>query len=277
LDSFLKDKTTRSPTVDVHRLRLIKSPAEQEMMKKAGAISAQAFREAMKRSKYLQTEHQLDAIFEYEVRMRGAQRLAYPPVIASGIRNNTLHYIQNDNILEKGDLILSDAGADYFYYTADITRTWPVSGKFSLAQKTVYEEVLNVQYGCLEFLKDSLKEQKQVSLSDVHRESRRLMTIALKNLKIPAKKLDVLYPHSIGHFLGMDTHDTPTVTSHTSLKPGMIVTVEPGLYIPHEDDIHPDFRGIGVRIEDDVLITPSGHFILSKDTPKEVSEIESLM
>jgi Xaa-Pro aminopeptidase len=281
LHDFLLEKAVShppSPRPFVEELRVIKSPSEQNLMRKSTAISGESFGELMKYTRPGMSQRQLDAVFEMNCRIRGSQRLAYPPVFASGVNNLTLHYIANDEIVQDGQLLLVDAGGEYNCYASDITRTFPASGKFSEAQAELYSAVLRVQKAIIQSLNVS---SSQVSLNSLHEQSVRLLVRELVNLKIltpsTVNTYQKYYPHSIGHWLGMDVHDTMSVSGHTPLRPGMIVTVEPGLYIPVDDPAVPErFRGIGIRIEDDVLITASEPEVLTRLAPKEISEIESI-
>ncbi|XP_018594029.1 xaa-Pro aminopeptidase 3 isoform X2 [Scleropages formosus] len=216
----------------IHSLRVIKSPAELALMKEAGSITAQAFKKTMSMSQGDIDEALLYAKFDFECRAQGANFLAYPPVVAGGNRANTLHYINNNQIIKDGELVLLDGGCEYFGYVSDITRTWPVNGKFSPAQAELYEAVLEA--------------------------ARRYC------------------PHHVGHYLGMDVHDTSELSRSLPLQPGMVITIEPGLYISENDKGCPErFRGLGIRIEDDVVIQKEGGpLILSADTPKTIPEIE---
>jgi len=226
---------------------------------------------------------------EYECRMKGCLRLAYPPVVANGISNNTLHYINNDSLLGSGSLILMDAGGEYHGYNSDITRTWPVNGKYSPEQAIVYNAVLHIQEQCISEINSALSSGISMSLNNIHVLSCRLVLQALVDLGIctskkQAEKLyQIFYPHSIGHWLGMELHDTPTVRGDVILEPGMTFTLEPGLYLPDSREVPEKFRGIGVRIEDDVLVTTVtngnkssiGLEILTKEVPKKISDVEN--
>jgi len=217
-------------------------------------------------------EHGLTNHFRYECTRRGAQRLGYPPVVAGGNRANTIHYITNDQPLEEGELVLFDGGCEIGGYNSDITRTFPVSGKYSGPQAEVYSAVLEVQ-------------KEIVSLCRPHIPFRDLQTHAVQKLTKQLQKLSIpthsginnYYPHDIGHWLGMDIHDTCHVREPV-LKPGMVITVEPGLYLSLQNHEVPlQYRGIGVRIEDNILITEDGYENLTVDTPKEIQQIQTIM
>ncbi|ELR15705.1 XaaPro aminopeptidase 3, putative [Acanthamoeba castellanii str. Neff] len=258
-------------------MRLIKSPAEIDVMRRSTEISGQAFREIMRATQPGITEGQLAALYEYECRKRGSQRLAYPPVFASGIHANTLHYVANDDIMQDGQMVLVDAGGEYNMFSSDITRTWPVNGKFTPAQLDLYNTVLDVQKKCIELCVSD----GRMSPSALHQMSTQFITEGLKNLGLikPGQTSGVsrFYPHSIGHWLGMDVHDVHDVSTRVPFKPGMMATVEPGIYVSDDPDIPAELRGMGVRIEDDVLITTGAPEILTAGAPKEAHDIEAVM
>jgi Xaa-Pro aminopeptidase len=232
---------------------------------------------AMKYTRPGLSEHELFAFIEFQCRKRGAQRLAYVPVIAGGHNSLILHYINNDCLLQDGDLVLVDAGAEYQCYATDITRTWPVNGKFTKAQLDVYNAVLDIQQKCILAIKEGR------SIQSLHHLAVQLTSEKLASLGIPPhlcanENLKMFFPHNIGHYLGMDVHDVSTVSNSMPLRRGMVVTVEPGLYFPVDNpDVPPQYRGIGVRIEDDVLVTPTGPEVLTHDVPKLPHLIEELM
>ncbi|XP_047428799.1 xaa-Pro aminopeptidase 3 [Mugil cephalus] len=263
----------------VHSLRALKSSAEVALMQEAGRITAQAFRRTMASSQGDVDEAVLFAKFDFENRLHGANFLAYPPVVAGGNRANTLHYINNNQIIKDGEMVLLDGGCEYFGYVSDITRTWPVNGKFSPAQAELYEAVMEVQRSCLSLCSPG------VSLDHIYSSMLALLGRQLKRLgiiKTSMSDADVLKaarhycPHHVGHYLGMDVHDTPELSRSQPLQPGMAITIEPGLYIPEDNDQAPErFRGLGVRIEDDVVIRDKGGpLILSSDAPKTIADVE---
>ncbi|XP_055050607.1 xaa-Pro aminopeptidase 3 isoform X1 [Misgurnus anguillicaudatus] len=262
-----------------HSLRAIKSPAEVALMKEAGRITAQAFKKTMAISRGDVDEGLLYAKFDFECRAHGANFLAYPPVVAGGNRANTLHYINNNQIVKDGEMVLLDGGCEYFGYVSDITRTWPVNGKFSPAQRELYEAVLEVQLACLSQCNPG------VSLDYIYSTMLNLLARQLKELGIVSQstsETDTLKaarqfcPHHVGHYLGMDVHDTPELSRSQPLQPGMVITIEPGLYISENESSSPErFRGLGVRIEDDVVIRDQGGpLILSAHTPKTIADVE---
>lgn len=263
----------------LHSLRALKSPGEVALMQAAGQITAQAFRRTMAFSGGGVDEAALFAKFDYENRIHGANFLAYPPVVAGGNRANTLHYINNNQIIKDGEMVLLDGGCEYFGYVSDITRTWPVNGKFSPVQADLYEAVLEVQQSCLSLCSGG------VSLDHIYSSMLALLGRQLRRLgvvKAGASDADMMKaarrycPHHVGHYLGMDVHDTPELSRSQPLQPGMVITIEPGLYISEENTEAPEhFRGLGVRIEDDVLIREEGGpLVLSSEAPKTISEVE---
>ncbi|XP_042585026.1 xaa-Pro aminopeptidase 3 [Cyprinus carpio] len=271
---------TKSLRPLTHSLRAIKSPAEVALMKEAGRITAQAFKKTMAMSRGDIDEAVLYAKFDFECRAHGANFLAYPPVVAGGNRANTLHYINNNQIVKDGEMVLLDGGCEYFGYVSDITRTWPVNGKFSPAQRELYEAVLEVQLSCLSQCNPG------VSLDYIYSTMLTLLARQLKELGIvpqgtsdtdTLKAARQFCPHHVGHYLGMDVHDTPELSRSQPLQPGMVITIEPGLYISEDESSCPErFRGLGVRIEDDVVIREhGGPLVLSADTPKTIAEVES--
>ncbi|KAI8510523.1 Xaa-Pro aminopeptidase 3 [Branchiostoma belcheri] len=284
--SLLQPRTLQSntPTQQVSRfvqqLRLVKSYSEVALMQRAADITAQAFADAMRFSFPGVSEAQLQGKLDYECRMDGADMLAYPPVVAGANRANTLHYISNNQVINSGELVLVDAGCEYHGYVCDITRTWPISGKFTEPQKQLYEAVLSVQKTCLNLCRP------EICLDHIYTVMLNLIGQKLKDLGIVRDKdgyeltqtARKYCPHHISHYLGMDVHDTPDMSRSSKLQPGMVVTVEPGIYIREDDHAAPaEFRGIGIRVEDDVLITEGDPRILTRNCPKEVHEIEQLM
>ncbi|CAB3368057.1 Hypothetical predicted protein [Cloeon dipterum] len=271
----------------LHQLRVIKSLAEIELMRKTCQIGADAVAETIAQENYLKhkdvvEESSIAARVEFECRRRGAQHLGYPPVVATGTRTNTIHYVANNNIGAPGDLALMDAGCEYYGYNSDITRTWPLSGSFSGPQRVVYEAVLDVQQKLIKLLDTS-----RPTLSQLFAEMCRLLGANLKEIGLLPKSVSgnellsgahSFCPHHVSHFLGMDIHDTPSISHSLPLQSGMVITIEPGVYIRSDrKDVPAEFRGIGIRIEDDVLITNSGCEVLSAGCPKDVAALEKLM
>ncbi len=268
----------------LHEMRLFKSAAELKLMRKAAQISAKAHIRAMKCCKVGMYEYQIEAEIIHELMSNGLRAVAYPSIVASGKNACILHYVNNDSKLGKNDLLLIDAGGECEHYAADITRTFPVSGKFSPAQKQLYQLVLEVQLATIEMIKPG------IAWNDIHQRSIRMMTIGLVKLGLLTGSIDKLikdekykkfYMHRLGHWLGMDVHDVGDYKVEEEwrvLEPGMVVTVEPGLYVqPDCDTVAAKWRGIGIRIEDDILVTKKGYEVLSADVPKTIVEIERIM
>jgi Xaa-Pro aminopeptidase len=273
----------------LHPLRLVKSQAELELMRKAADIAVEAHNHAMKFAKPGRYEYEVQAEMEYLFRLRGANGPAYPTIVASGANACVLHYVENHRQMQDGELLLIDAGCAYGYYNSDITRTFPLNGKFTPEQKTLYEIVLAAQKQAI------AQVQPGNAYKQIHDTAVRVLTEGLVSLGILKGDIDKLieeekykpfYMHRTGHWLGLDVHDAG-VYQHGDDKPqifqaSQVLTVEPGLYIvpdtkPAEDqpEIDPRWVGIGIRIEDDVLVTSTGHEVLTAGVPKEVDEIES--
>ncbi|KAF9363149.1 hypothetical protein BGX34_004768 [Mortierella sp. NVP85] len=255
--------TSKNLSPLIQELRVTKSEAEIKIMRQAGEISGKAFIETMKFTNGQRGENQIYAKFDYECRMRGSQMMAYVPVVAGGSNALTMHYVNNDQPLHDGDLLLMDAGGELNGYASDITRTWPVNGKFTPAQKDLYEILCTEEQG--------------LSLNQIHDVSMRLTKEGLSRLGIKPLIHDVdrrLYPHHVGHYLGMDVHDTGDISRSRPLKEGMVITIEPGLYIPRDPAYPERYQGIGIRIEDNVVIGKTVPHILSVTAPKEIVDIE---
>jgi Xaa-Pro aminopeptidase len=265
-------------------LRLIKSAAEIKLMRKAADISAQAHCRAMKHCSAGQKEYQLQAEIEHEFMMSGATGPAYTSIVGSGPNACVLHYIENCATLKSGDLVLIDAGCEYQNYAADITRTFPVNGKYSSAQAAIYDIVLAAQDAAIKTIAPG------VSFDQANKAAIEVITDGLVDLGILNGEVDSLiaegayrdfYMHSVSHWLGMDVHDVGDykVDSHWRVyEPGMLLTIEPGIYISSENtQVDKKWRGIGVRIEDDILVTKKGHEVLTDGVPKQRDQIEKLM
>jgi len=267
----------------VEAMRLIKTPTEIKIIKHALGITKEAHHKAMQISKTLQHEYELQAEFEYCFKKNGAYSDAYTTIVASANAANTLHYISNDQKLRSGDLILIDAGCEYDYYASDITRTIPVSGKFSKHQKELYAMVLDVNKKIIEMIKPNILR------SELQKSSEELLCQGLIDLgilkgdfqKIMDEKLHKkYYPHGIGHWMGLDVHDECPYKDEEGnelpLQAGMVLTIEPGIYLDKDDKSVPKkYRGIGIRIEDDILVTKDGYENLSSDIVKEIEDIQS--
>lgn len=268
----------------LHEMRLYKSAAEIKAMRTAAQISAEAHKRAMRFTQPGVKEYQVEAEIIHTFMHGGARSAAYPSIVGGGSNGCILHYIENSDTLKKGELLLIDAGAEYDYYAADITRTFPVSGRFSRAQRKLYQIVLNAQYAAIEQVKPGNH------WNQPHEAAVRVITEGLVELGILKGRVSTLikngayrkfYMHRTGHWLGMDVHDVGEYKEGDvwrTLEPGMVLTIEPGLYIPaNSKKVDKKWWNIGIRIEDDVLVTKDGPDVLSADIVKEIAGIEALM
>lgn len=268
----------------LHELRLFKSSQEIEVMRQAAVITGEAHSRVMSVTRPGMYEYQLEAELEYCFVRLGARTPAYPSIVGGGSNACVLHYIQNDDVLRKGDLVLVDAGGEYESYAADVTRTFPVSGKFSKAQAELYELVLEAQQAAI----DQVRPGNQ--WNQPHDAAVAVITAGLIRLGllqgevddlIEAKTYKKYYMHKTGHWLGLDVHDVGEYQvggQWRVFETGMVTTIEPGLYISDDCDEAPArYRGVGIRIEDNVLVTRSGNEILTSSIPKTIAEIERLM
>ncbi|HSU26531.1 MAG TPA: aminopeptidase P N-terminal domain-containing protein [Pyrinomonadaceae bacterium] len=279
--------TIIDPTVIIGEMRLHKTAEEVELMQRAADIAAESHVLAMQSVKPGMNEFQVEALMESYMRDRGASGVAYNSIIGGGENATILHYIENNRPLKDGDLILIDAGAEYEGYASDITRTFPINGKFTQAQREVYDVVLDVQNQCIEATKtgNTVKARHEFSIELLTEGMKKIGLLKGKTQDLIKKKAYFkYYMHGVGHYLGLDVHDAGRYFTDQAAKssrpfaPGMVLTVEPGLYIPPNDKSAPaKYRGIGIRIEDDVLVTKEGNRNLTTKVPKEPEEIEDLM
>lgn len=228
------------------------------------------------------SEHVLNAVLEYTCKQAGAEHLAFPPVVAGGPRATHIHYVANNQLLSEGEMVLIDSGCQRWLYNSDVSRTWPVSGKFSKHHRILYELVLAVQKRLIEILGEH-----RPPLDQLFDSMCRLLGTHLQQEGILPKNIDGndligkayrLCPHHVSHYLGLDVHDSPLVKRQVPVLPNMVVTVEPGIYIrPDDESVPREFRGVGIRIEDDVLITDGEPLILTKACVKEVRDIEAIV
>ena len=268
----------------LHDQRLYKSAAELKTMRRAAEIAAAAHVRAMQKVRPGLYEYQLEAEYLHEFNRNGARSPAYPSIVGGGKNGCILHYIDNNQKLKAGDLVLVDAGAEYECYASDITRTFPVSGKFSASQQALYELVLAAQQAAID------QTRAGEHWNAPHEAAVQVLTQGMKDLRLLAGDVTELieteaykrfYMHRTGHWLGLDVHDVGDYKVHDEwrvLEPGMVMTVEPGIYIaPDDDSVASKWRGIGIRIEDDVAITRQGLEVLTEAAPKTIAEIEKLM
>lgn len=234
----------KSITERLHLLRSTKREAEAAVMRKACASAAEAFKETMQWSvrQAVRQESAIAARMEFECRLRGATGLAYVPVVASGPRALILHYTRNNMVAQGGDLMFMDAGGKFDGYCTDISRAWPLSGRFSAPQRQLYEAVLRVQQACIRLC--GMWREHRISLAHLNYFSVELLKEELGRLgfRNPARAVDRLYPHSIGHYLGLDLHDCPRTLGDLPLRPGTVITIEPGLYIPVDSEFPPEYQ-----------------------------------
>ena len=268
----------------LHDMRLYKSRSEVAVMRRAARLSALAHKRLMLECKPGMMEYELEAAFVHECSLRGARHQAYSPIVGGGDNATVLHYVDNKDELKDGDLVLVDAGCEQDCYASDITRTFPVNGKFSPQQKALYQLVLNAQLAAIKKVKPGNP------YNAPHKAVVRVLTRGLIELGLLKGTLAKLikeegykkfFMHGTGHWLGMDVHDVGDykIDGHWRvLEPGMVLTIEPGLYIPAGSrGVAKKWQGIGIRIEDDVLVTKTGHDVLSSHVPKTIADIESLM
>ena len=267
----------------IHEMRLLKSDEELACMRKAAAIAAEGHHAAMRAARDGVHEYEIEALLDYTFRRLGASGPAYPSIVAAGVNATILHYTTNDQQMRAADLLLIDAGAEYGGYCSDITRTFPVGGHFTEAQRAIYDLVLQAQLAAIEIVRPG------IAVDAPHARAVEVLVdglLALGLLKAERKEIlskDLyrpFYMHRTSHWLGMDVHDVGKYKLEGGsrlLEPGMVLTVEPGLYIGADrTDVEPRYLGIGVRIEDDVLVTADGHDVLSSAVPKHPADIEML-
>ncbi|QHJ13179.1 Xaa-Pro aminopeptidase [Paraglaciecola mesophila] len=282
-----QSQTAPSSIVDsrllLDEMRLIKSPYEQKIMRQAGQISAKGHMRAMAFARPGRFEYQLEAELHHEFAMRGAKHPAYSTIVGSGENACILHYTENNAELKEGQLVLIDAGCELQGYAADITRTFPVSGRFSSQQRQLYQLVLDAQNAALACIMPGK------TIGEASKAAIKCITTGLLKLGLLSGTLEeningqhyrAFFMHGLSHWLGLDVHDVGHYKASDGdrpLMPGMVLTVEPGIYVAKDAPVAQCWRGIGIRIEDNVLITDSGHEILTGDVPKEVSQIEALM
>lgn len=267
------------PRIALHELRLFKHPEELAALRKACAITADAHIAAMKAGRPGAFEHELEATIDFEFRKRGGTGPGYATIVGAGENATILHYIENRCAVADGDLVLVDAGCEYHGYTSDITRTWPANGRFTPEQRNVYARVLDVQKRAIAMAKpgntiDQIHDFCVSELTQLMIDLRLLE--GARDERIADLSYKKFYPHGTSHWLGLDVHDVGAYTvdgKARALAPGMVITVEPGLYIPADTD-HP-LRGLGIRIEDDCAITTDGCEVLTAACPKEIEDLEA--
>jgi Xaa-Pro aminopeptidase len=264
-------------------MRLRKDAAELALMRRAAAISGAAHRRAMRATRPGMREFEIEAELIHEFRRQGAQAPAYSPIVAGGANACVLHYVGNDAVLHSGDLLLIDAGCELGGYASDITRTFPVNGGYSGVQRDIYELVLEAQQAAIDALRPGAQWDAPHNMA-VEVLAQGMIDLGLLSgsidAAIEAESYKRFYMHRTGHWLGLDVHDAGDYKRDgewRALEAGMVLTVEPGCYVRPAEDVPERFWNIGVRIEDDVLVTDSGHEVLSAETPKRIADIEALM
>ncbi|KAL8799157.1 MAG: hypothetical protein Q9182_006094 [Xanthomendoza sp. 2 TL-2023] len=272
LGKLLDQKTVKPLRNILNDIRKIKSGAEIANMRKAGQASGRAFTKAMARP--WKTERDLTAFLEYKFKRSGCETSAYVPVVARGKNANQIHYVRNDDILPKDDLILADAGGQYGNYITDITRVWPVSGTFTPAQKDLYNAVLATQRTCIARCRANAAN----SLDRIHQAAEKSLFNHLKNLgfDMSGDAMKILFPHHLGHYIGLDIHDTPGQSRKAPLEVGHCVAIEPGVYVPDADRWPAAYRGMSIRIEDSVCVQEENPLVFTTEAVKEVDDIEAL-
>ncbi|MFP5264180.1 MAG: aminopeptidase P N-terminal domain-containing protein [Blastocatellia bacterium] len=272
------------PAETLHEMRLIKTGGDLDLLRRAVDISCEGHMAALRALRPAAYEYEIEAALRYVFRKNGSPRMGYPPIVASGANATVLHYTANNRRIEDGDLLLIDAGAEFGYYTGDVTRTYPAGGSFTEDQAAVYQIVLDAHLAAIEAVRPG------ATFIEPHDRAVRVLTEGMLRLGLlegEAEKLiedgeyKKFYMHRTSHWLGMDVHDAgpyKVADEWRKLEPGMVLTVEPGLYIAEDaEGVDSRYRGIGVRIEDDVLVTDGGNEVLSARVPKTIEEIEGLM
>lgn len=260
-----------SPVMD--DLRMVKSPAELANMRRAGRDSGRAITDLMRREWLF--EQDIATELEYSVKRAGCTGLSFIPVVGGGRNGSCVHYVHNNAAIPRDSMILVDAGAEYGNYVSDITRVWPQNGKFTAPQRDLYGALLNVQRRCVSLC----RENAGLSLNDLHREAREGLSAELVRLGFPSKGypyIDRLFPHHVGHYVGMDVHDCMGASRSTPLKEGNCITIEPGVYVPDDGRFPVHFHGLGMRIEDSVAVGKESVLNLTVEAVKEVEDIEAL-
>ncbi|KAL1306073.1 hypothetical protein AAFC00_004196 [Neodothiora populina] len=256
----------------MNQIRLTKSENEILNMRKAGQVSGKVFTDAMRTP--FTTEKDLWTTMDYSFKMNGLDGWAYIPVVAGGRNGLSIHYVRNDQPLKEGEMVLVDAGGEYGGYITDITRTWPVNGRFTDPQKDLYEMILRVQRSVVSLC----REDADMSLDKLHRVTENGLRDGLKRLgfDVSGDALDVLFPHHVGHYIGLDVHDAPGYPRTDRLRAGHCITVEPGIYVPDDERWPKHFRNMAIRIEDSIAVMEEGPYVLTTEAVKEVVDIEAL-
>ncbi|KAL1986600.1 hypothetical protein VTN96DRAFT_6178 [Rasamsonia emersonii] len=256
----------------LNELRVFKSESEVVNLRRVGQATGRAFTECMKKNFTL--EKDLSAFLQYQFKVQGCDTSAFVPVVAGGRNALSIHYTRNDDVLRDGQFVLVDGGGEYGGYISDVTRTWPVNGKFSDAQRDLYNAVLNVHRSCVSLCRESAG----LSLDRIHGIAEQGLKDQLKqlNFDVSGDAIRVLFPHHVGHYIGLDVHDAAGFPRNVNLRAGQCITIEPGIYVPDDDRWPARFRGMGIRIEDSVCVGEDNPIVLSPEAVKEVDDIEAL-
>jgi Xaa-Pro aminopeptidase len=267
----------------LHEMRLVKSPDEIATLRRAAAITAEAHVAAIRAARIGAGEHEIEAVIDYTFRRRGGSGPGYPTIVGAGANATILHYVENRAALARGQLLLIDAGCEIDGYTADVTRTSPVAAPFSPPQRRLYEAVLETQQAAIEAVKPGAT-LDAIHADVVARLTGHMVALGLLKGEVPALvesgDYKRFYMHRTSHWLGMDVHDVGFYSVDGAARPlaaGMVVTIEPGLYVAEDADAPPEYRGLGIRIEDDILVTAEGHDNLTAAVPKSVADLEALV
>lgn len=253
-------------------MRAYKSPAEIDIMHRAGKASGKAHTEAMRR--HFTRERELDAFLRYKFMMNGCDQIAYEPVVAGGKNGLGIHYVRNNDVLHDDQMVLIDAAGKVGGYVSDITRTWPVNGKFSDPQRDLYSAILNAQKSLVSMCRGDAN----VSLDKLHSITEGLLTSNLKQIgfDMSGKAVETLFPHHISHYIGLDVHDTGGYSRKAVIREGHCITIEPGIYVPDDERWPKHFRNMAVRIEDSIAVGEAKPLVLTSEAVKEIKDIEAL-
>ncbi|KAE8151371.1 xaa-pro dipeptidase app [Aspergillus avenaceus] len=256
----------------LNEMRAFKSEDEVVQLRRVGQASGRAFTESMRQT--FTKEKALTSFLEYNFKVKGCDGSAFVPVVAGGSNALSIHYTRNDDVLRDGDMVLVDGGGEMGTYISDITRTWPVNGKFSDPQRDLYNAVLNVHRSCVALC----RENANLSLDRLHTIAENGLRDQLQQLgfDVSGNAMGILFPHHLGHYVGLDVHDCPGYSRGYSLKAGQCITIEPGIYVPDSERWPEKFRGIGIRIEDSVCVGDDSPIVLTTEAVKEVDDIEAL-
>ncbi|KAJ5702240.1 hypothetical protein N7488_009788 [Penicillium malachiteum] len=272
LKKFVDHRKVRPLKSILNEMRVFKSESEVVHLRLLGQASGRAFTDSMRQK--FEFEKDLNSFLQYQFKVNGADGSAFVPVVAGGQNALSIHYTRNDDVLRDGDLVLVDGGGELGGYISDITRTWPVNGKFTDPQRDLYNAVLNVHRSCLALCRESAS----LSLDQLHHIAENGLKDQLKQLgfDVSGNAMSTLFPHHLGHYIGLDVHDCPGYSRGYSLKAGQCITVEPGIYVPNDERWPAHFRGIGIRIEDSVCVGDDHPIVLTPEAVKEVDDIEAL-